>query len=93
MDTPLLVLESGVGRSCGGNVADRHRVDADPDPYFHVDVDPDLDPDWHKNDADPHADPTTRKTKIKFFTFNHSIANLQCFTFLINVKTVKYRMS
>jgi hypothetical protein len=31
---------------------------------------------------------STRKTKTKFFTFNHSIANLQCFPFLISVKYV-----
>ncbi len=29
-------------------------ADADPDP------DPDPDPDWHKNDAEPHADPTPK---------------------------------
>jgi hypothetical protein len=30
----------------------------DLDPNFHVDAypDPDQDPDWHQNDADPHAD-------------------------------------
>jgi hypothetical protein len=28
----------------------------DPDPNFHVDADPN--PDWHQNDADPHANPT-----------------------------------
>ncbi len=33
------------------SVVDRHRFDADPDPNFHVDADPDLD--WHHNDADP----------------------------------------
>jgi hypothetical protein len=36
---------------------DRHRLDADPDPNFHVEAYPD--PDWHQNDdADPHANPT-----------------------------------
>jgi hypothetical protein len=52
---------------------DRHRF-ADPDPYlnFHVDADPDLDlhPDWHLNDADPHADPTLSFTHVgKTFYF------------------------
>jgi hypothetical protein len=39
---------------------DRHRFDAESDPKttFHFDADPDLDPDWHQNNADPHADPT-----------------------------------
>jgi len=27
-----------------GSVADPHHVDADPDPAFHFDADPDLDP-------------------------------------------------
>jgi hypothetical protein len=31
---------------------DRHRFDADPDPTF----DADRDPDWHQNNADPLAD-------------------------------------
>ncbi len=26
--------------------------------FFLVDADPDLDPDWHRDDADPHGDPT-----------------------------------
>jgi hypothetical protein len=34
---------------------DLHRFDADLNPNFHVDADPD--PDWHQNEADPHADP------------------------------------
>jgi hypothetical protein len=40
----------------------RHRFDADPDPYFHVEADPHSDPDphWHRNDADPHAAPTPK---------------------------------
>jgi hypothetical protein len=39
---------------------DQHRVDADPDPAanFHLYADPDPDPDWHRNDADLHADLT-----------------------------------
>jgi hypothetical protein len=37
------------------SVMDWHRFDADLDPNFHVDADPD--PDWHQNNADPHADP------------------------------------
>jgi hypothetical protein len=40
------------------SVADRHCVDADPDPNFHFDANLDPDPDWHQNDSDPHADPT-----------------------------------
>jgi hypothetical protein len=39
---------------------DRHRFDANPNPdlnlNLHFDTDPG--PDWHHNDADPHADPT-----------------------------------
>jgi hypothetical protein len=61
---------------CG--VVDRHRFDADPDPNFLADADPDLDPDqdWHQNDADPHANPTpcfTHVEKSIFFTFIHSL--------------------
>jgi hypothetical protein len=33
------------------SVVDRHCFDADPDPNFYVDADPDLDPDWHLNNA------------------------------------------
>jgi hypothetical protein len=33
-----------------------HRLDADPDPNFHVDANPDPDRDWHQNDADPFTD-------------------------------------
>jgi hypothetical protein len=41
------------------SVADRHRVtaDLDPDPNFHFDANLESDPDWHQNDAVPHADP------------------------------------
>jgi hypothetical protein len=46
------------------SVVDRHRFDADPDPNFHVDAVPDSDPDWHENDADPHADPTPNFTHV-----------------------------
>ncbi len=35
-----------------------------PDPNFHVDADPDADPDWHQNNADPHADPTKSFTHV-----------------------------
>ncbi len=35
-----------------------HRLDADPDPSFHVYVDPDQ----FRNNADPHADPTPSLT-------------------------------
>ncbi len=61
---------------------DRHRVDADPDPNFHVDADPYPDPNFHfdadpdqdgyQNDADPHAVSTSSVThytcrKSEFF--------------------------
>jgi hypothetical protein len=36
---------------------DRNRFNADPDPNFYFDADLIPDPDWHRNDADPHADP------------------------------------
>jgi hypothetical protein len=41
--------------------------------------------------TDPHADPTPKfntcwKIRNLFFTFNHSIATLQCFIFLVSVK-------
>jgi hypothetical protein len=32
----------------------RHRFDAEPDTDH---ADPDPDPNWHQNDADPHVDP------------------------------------
>jgi hypothetical protein len=69
---------------------DRHRLDADPDPKFHVDADPDPNLDWHQNNADPHVDLSPSFTHVGkseyFFTFIHSIARLQCFSFLISVK-------
>ncbi len=47
---------------------DRHRFKADPvpDQNFHVDADPDRerDPDWHQNNADPHANPTPSFTHV-----------------------------
>jgi hypothetical protein len=52
---------------------------ADLDPNIHVDADPDLDPDWHQHDADPHANPTPCFTQL---------AGLQCFIFLMSVKDV-----
>jgi hypothetical protein len=55
------------------------RFDADPNPNFHFGADPDTDPDWHQNDADPHADPTASLTPWKignFFTFKQSNASL-----------------
>jgi hypothetical protein len=69
----------------------QHSSDADPDldPNVHVDADPDPDPDWHKNEADPHADPTPSFTNVgKKITFSHSIASLHCFFFLIIAKYV-----
>jgi hypothetical protein len=50
-----------------GCVVDRHRFDADPDtvPNFQVDAGPDPDPNWHQNDADPHADPTPSFTHVE----------------------------
>jgi hypothetical protein len=67
---------------------DRRHTDADPDldPNFHVDADPD--PDWHQNNADPHADPATSFTHVEqsiFFTFSGSTATFQWFNFLISV--------
>jgi hypothetical protein len=46
------------------SVVDRHRFDDDPDQDFHVDSDPDPDPDRHRNNADPHADPTSSFTHV-----------------------------
>jgi hypothetical protein len=51
---------------------DWHHFDADSDPNFHVDADPDQDPDWHQHNADPHADPTRTFTHVGnqiFFSF------------------------
>jgi hypothetical protein len=36
----------------------------DPDPNFHLEVDPDPNLDWHKHDADPHTDPTPSFTLV-----------------------------
>jgi hypothetical protein len=36
------------------SVLDQRRFDAVPDLNFRVDGDPDSDPDWHQNDADPN---------------------------------------
>ncbi len=48
-------------------VVDCHLFDANPDPEtnVHVDADPDLDPDWHKNNGDPQADPTSNFTQVE----------------------------
>jgi hypothetical protein len=43
-------------------VVDRHRFDADLDPNFHVDADPDTD--WHQNDVNSQADPTPSFTHV-----------------------------
>jgi hypothetical protein len=60
--------------------------DADPDPNFHVD------PDWHQNDADPHADPTGSFARVgkkgEKITFMHSNTSLHCISFLISGKCV-----
>jgi hypothetical protein len=74
------------------SVVDRQCFYADPDLNFHVDTDPNLDPnpDRHKNIAHPHLDPTrsfTHAGKSDIFTFSHSIASLQCFLFLVSDKT------
>jgi hypothetical protein len=71
------------------SVVDRHRFDADPDPYpnFQFDADPDPDSNWHQNDADPNADPTLRFTHIAK-TYFFTISCLQCFILLISVKDV-----
>jgi hypothetical protein len=62
----ILISYSGVS-----TVANGHRVDGDPnpDPNFHVGADPDSDPDWYQNDANPHADPTHVGKSKKNFTF------------------------
>ncbi len=40
------------GRTC--SVVDPHHFDADPDPTYHFDAEPDMDPDsWFLFDADP----------------------------------------
>ncbi len=57
---------------------DRHLVDADPDPTFHFDADPDLYPD--RNPGFTHVG----KTEL-IFTFIHSIASLHNFMFLVSV--------
>ncbi len=50
------------------------------------------DPDWHQNDADPHADPTSSYTHVRKSVlkkkFSHSVVSLQCFIFLISDKDV-----
>jgi hypothetical protein len=46
------------------SVEDRHRFDADPNSTLHFDADPDPVPDWHQNNADPHADPTPSSTHV-----------------------------
>ncbi len=56
-------------------VVNRHRFDADPDldPNLYVNADPD--PNWHQNEADPHAYPTQSLQMLeKKNTFSHSIA-------------------
>ncbi len=66
----------------------RHRVDADPD--FHFDGDPVPDPDWHRHDANPYADPTSSFTHVgKQDRENfHCNASLQCFSIPIKAKGV-----
>jgi hypothetical protein len=56
----VLVTTVGTGTVCISSDVDRHRCDADPDQNFHFDgyPDPDLDPDWRQNDAEPLAYPT-----------------------------------
>jgi hypothetical protein len=75
------------------SVVDRHHFDAaDPDPNFDYDADPGPDPEWHQNDADRHAYSTPSFTHVgklgNNFTFIHSYASLQCFSFLIKGKCV-----
>jgi hypothetical protein len=75
---------------------DRHRFDADPamDPNLHVDADPVPDPHGHKNNACPHAGPTSSFTQIGksefLFFLSRSIATIQCFIFLISVTHVLF---
>jgi hypothetical protein len=47
------------------------RFDGDPNqgPNFLVDDDPDPDPVWYQNDANPHADPTHVEKSKENFTF------------------------
>ncbi len=47
-----------------------------PDPNFHIDSDLDPHPDWHQNDANPHADSTPS------FTIILRNASLQSFFFI-----------
>ncbi len=73
---------------------DRHRVDSDPDPNFHVDADPDPETDWHQNDADDsNVDPARKFLQAGksdfFFTFSYSIASSQCYIFHISVRASK----
>jgi hypothetical protein len=59
------------------SVEDRQCYDADPDPNFHFEVDPDADPGWYQTDADPHADPTpcfTHVGKSEIFLFTSTAA-------------------
>ncbi len=63
----------------------RHRLDADPDLNFHYDgyPDPDLDPDWRQNIADPTPN-FTNVWKIRIcFTYILINSSSQCFPFLI----------
>jgi hypothetical protein len=43
-----------------GSVVDRQRFDANPDP----------DPDWHHNYADPHADPVQSSAHVENSAFS-----------------------
>ncbi len=70
---------------------DRHFFDADPDPNFHVYADPAT---WHQNEVDQNAEPTPfqflhmLENKEKLVIFIHSNTISQCFSFLINGKSV-----
>ncbi len=56
---------------------DQHHVDADPDPTFHFDANPDSYP--------VPADSLTLAEKSYFFLLIHSSASLHCFIFLVSV--------
>ncbi len=69
---------------------DRYRFDAETDQNFHVNADPDLDPDWLKRVLIlmrilPQVLHVLGKNCL---FFGHSIASLQYFVFLITVKCV-----
>jgi hypothetical protein len=59
---------------------DRHCFDVGLDPNFYFYADPIPDPDWHRNDADPHADPAP--------CFIHEPENLKFYLIFITAMPV-----